>query len=320
MHITEGIITGVPAIATAAVSAGIVGLGAHRMSQFVRENPQNKPLLGMAGAFIFFISLIPIPAFTGTCSHPCGTPLAGILLGPGIGTALAALSLLLQAAFFSHGGFSTWGVNVLALGVAGAGCGWLAFTLAQRLRLPIWVSGALGGLFGDLATYAVSGAILAWAVAHGPEARYTFQQYLSLIYGAYLPTQGPIALGEMVLTGMALHFIYAQRPEVLESLRVVARRVLVSAATVLVLAMVFTCTRPAVAAPIGMDEAVNEHIAEDAGLPLRAPYLDTEQFGDVWNTLLLLAGGTVGFVLGRNWHLLFGHKAVPTPVPLTSKE
>jgi ABC-type Co2+ transport system permease subunit len=40
------------------------------------------PLIGVGGAIIFFISLIPIPPFTGTTSHPFGTPFVAILLGP----------------------------------------------------------------------------------------------------------------------------------------------------------------------------------------------------------------------------------------------
>ena len=56
----------------------------------------------------------------------------------------------------------------------------------------------------------------------------------------------------------------------------------------------------------GMDEAVNEHLAEAAGRPARDPYINTEAMGDVWNMLLLLAGGVCGFVVGRYWHILWG--------------
>ncbi len=334
MHIAEGIITGVPAIATTAVAAGLAGVGVRQMRAFVKEHPQQKPLLGMAGAFIFFMSLIPLPAFTGTCSHPCGTPLAGILLGPWIAITLSVLSLLLQAAFFAHGGFSTLGVNVLSLGVAGAGVGWLVFHLAKRCGLPIWLSGALAGLLGDVTTYAVSGLILALALVHGPKAHFSLVQYLLFIYGAYLPTQGPIALGEMFLTGFALHYIYQQRPEVLEALRVLTpRKVLLGATTVLGLLLVVALGMPAhaqtapakpaqvvrKASPIlGLDEAVNERVAADAGVPARAPYLNTESLGDVWNCILLFGGGIAGFILGRWWHLLFVRKekpTLPTPTP-----
>jgi hypothetical protein len=56
----------------------------------------------------------------------------------------------------------------------------------------------------------------------------------------------------------------------------------------------------------GMDEAVNERFAEAAGLPAREPYINTEAMGDLWNMLLLLAGGVCGFIIGRWWHLLWG--------------
>ena len=120
MHITEGIITGVPAAAYTAVGLTFMGWGARAMKKFAAKFPEKKALIGMGGALIFFVSLIPLPAFTGTCSHPCGTPLIAILLGPSITIALAGIALLLQAAFFAHGGFSTWGANVLTLGLIGS--------------------------------------------------------------------------------------------------------------------------------------------------------------------------------------------------------
>lgn len=339
MHIAEGIVTGVPAVVSAGVAVVLTGIGARKMTAFVKEHPRRKPLLGMAGAFIFFLSLIPIPAFTGTCSHPCGSPLAGILLGPWIGITLSGLSLLLQAAFFGHGGFSSWGVNLFALGVGGAFTGWLIFRLARRAGLPLWLAGGLGGLLGDVVTYLIAGAILAGISVTGDHPRYSFTGYLFTIYLAYLPTQGPIALGEMVLTGLSLHYIYQQRPEVLEALRVIApargKAMATTVATLLLLLLGLLFAVPAFAsspasagkrvvaqasAPqpksgiLGMDEAVNEKIAGDAGRPARPPYLNPEKWGDLWNTMLLLAGAICGFVLGRWWHLLFGRKDDPSMV------
>ena len=94
MHISEGIITGVPAAAYTAGGLALMGWGAWAMKKFVAKFPDKKALIGMGGALIFFVSLIPLPAFTGTCSHPCGTPLVAILLGPSIAIALAGIALL----------------------------------------------------------------------------------------------------------------------------------------------------------------------------------------------------------------------------------
>jgi cobalt/nickel transport system permease protein len=338
MHITEGIITGSKAVMYTGAGVVLVGSGVWRMKKFVKEHPDKKPMLGMGGALIFFISLIPIPAFTGTCSHPCGTPLVGILLGPLIGIALTGVSLLLQAAFFAHGGFGTWGANVVALGFFGCFFGWLAFRVARMLGLPIWAAGFAGGLIGDIMVYVASGLILGTTLAQAPNAQYTLTGYLIAIYSAYLPTQLPIAIGEMVVTGLALQYAYRQRPEVLQELKIIKAtpNSVPFSSTNLMLLIALTgllfhpghfanatsreqaATQSDMSANseqaekagefAGMDEAVNEKLAEAAGKPSRDPYINTEAMGDLWNLLLLSAGGVCGFIVGRWWHLLWGKR------------
>jgi cobalt/nickel transport system permease protein len=220
MHIAEGIIVGLPAILYTLIGLTLVGWGASHMNAFAEALPDKKPLFGMGAAIIFFISLVPIPAFTGTTSHPCGTPLVAILLGPWIAIALTGVSLLLQAAFFAHGGFGTWGANVIALGFFGCLLGWGSFHVARRLGAPIFVAGCAGGLIGDVAVYVASGAILGNALAHAPNAQYSFGTYLGVIFAAYAPTQVPIALAEMLVTGFALRHAFRQRPEVFFELKI----------------------------------------------------------------------------------------------------
>ncbi len=341
MHLAEGIITGVPAAVYTGAGVGLVAWGVRRMQRLIREYPEKKALFGMGCAIVFFMSLVPIPAFTGTCTHPCGTPLVAILFGPAVGTALAGMSLLLQAAFFAHGGFSTWGANVVALGFFGSVFGWGTFRLARRAGLPLWAAGGLGGLVGDGMVYASSGFILGAALSMAPSPQYGLTGYLIAIYSAYLPTQIPIGVAEMVVTGLALHYAYKQRPEVLEDLGVVSpalRRTAAGGSSTLGLFFlavciatgwslqpreasaaglipqegpksVFTVESNALPAPgvfSGMDEAVNERLAEEAGITVREPYLNFEELGDLWNALLLLAGGVCGFILGRFGYLLWG--------------
>ena len=325
MHISEGILTGPSFWATSVAGAAVMVWGVSDMKRFVKEQPERKPLLGMAGAFIFLVSLIPIPAYMGTCSHPCGTPLAGILLGPGIGAALAGLSLVLQALLFAHGGFATLGANILSLGLGGAAGGWLFFKLARKLGLPLLAAAGLGGLLGDILTYLISGSILGGHLAFfAPQPQYGFARYLAVIMAAYVPVQLPIALGEMAVTGIAVRSIGRQRPEVLEGLRVVSKATL---AMVLGLGMVVSLlslpseTQASSTVPVtdggnskagepaaytGMDEKVNEAMAQAAGAKPHDPYINLEDKGDVWNAMLLAGGGLAGFVIGRRWHLLFG--------------
>ncbi len=325
MHISEGILTGPSVIATSVGGAVVLIWGARSMATFVKEQPSRRALLGMAAAFIFLVSLIPIPAFTGTTSHPCGTPLAGILLGPGIGAALGCLALLLQASFFAHGGFSSLGANTISLGLLGAGTAWLAFAGGRKLGLPIWAAAGLGGLLGDLATYVGTGGLMATHLAFvAPDPQYGFVEYLGVIYAAYAPTQSVIAVGEMIVTGYAVHAIYRQRPEVLVSLGVIGKKAAAAAAILLILVATtapFASTalahsgagRAAAEASAAdgegfssMDVVVNEALAEEAGAPAAEPFINIEAMGDLWNTVIMGAGGICGFVIGRWWHLLFG--------------
>lgn len=325
MHISEGILTGPSFWATTVAGAAVMAWGVSDMKRFIKEQPERKPLLGMAGAFIFLVSLIPIPAYMGTCSHPCGTPLAGILLGPGIGAALSGLSLVLQALLFAHGGFATLGANILSLGLGGAAGGWLFFKLGRRVGLPLLAAAGLAGLLGDILTYLISGSILGGHLAFfAPQPQYSFAGYLAVIMAAYLPVQLPIAIGEMVVTGIAVRSIGRQRPEVLEALRVVSRTAPVIALLLGMTAGILSLSSDARAsatvttteecnlksgkpkAYTGMDQKVNEAIAEAAGARPHAPYINLEERGDVWNAMLLAGGGVAGFIIGRNWHLLFG--------------
>ena len=192
-------------------------------------------------------------------------------------------------------------------------------------------------MIGNIAVYTASGFILASTLVEAPSPQYPFIGYLAAIYTAYLPTQLPIAVGEMLVTGMALQYAYNQRPEVLEELGIVdavqgvGKNNLMSFLFILALA-VFFCGASSVEVPsaaasghvaseavdkeaqpetpkfAGMDEAVNEKLAEAAGRPPRSPYINTEEMGDLWNLLLLSAGGICGFIFGRYWHILWGVK------------
>lgn len=306
MHISEGILSGPSMAATLGAAALAVGWGATRIQVLVQDQPQRKPLLAMAGAFIFLLSLTPFPAGPGTTTHPCGTPLAAILLGPGPVIVLACLSMLLQALFFAHGGLTSLGANTLTLGVLGGLSGWLAYKAGRKAGLSLFVSAALAGFVGDVMTYVGAGGILAAHLAFfGQTPQHDFAGYLKFIYGAYLPFQTPLAIGEAILTGVAIRSIGRQRPEVLEGLGV-EKKGFAKLAGALLLAL---CLLPAAAPALtGMDEKINEAAAEAGGAPPRDPYINTEAMGDLWNTLLLLAGGAAGFVIGRNFDQLFGGK------------
>ena len=54
----------------------------------------------------------------------------------------------------------------------------------------------------------------------------------------------------------------------------------------------------------GVDEAVVEHYAEQAGRPAWTPFINTDQ-GDLLLFVFLLAGTIGGFVMGYYWRVVF---------------
>ena len=142
MHIAEGILPASWAAIWYVVAAIFVAIGIWIIRKRTREVRGLMPLLGISGALIFLISVFPVPVpISGTCSHPCGTPLGAILVGPFISTVLGALALLIQALFLAHGGISTWGANIVSMALVGSFVGFGAFVLFRRFNAPIFVAG-----------------------------------------------------------------------------------------------------------------------------------------------------------------------------------
>lgn len=217
MHIAEGILPAQWAAAWFAPAAAVVGKGLKDMGRRAKEIPVSKPFLGVLGAAVFIISLLPIPVpIAGTSSHPTGTPLAAILVGPFVSSVLAAVALFLQALLFAHGGLTTLGANIVSEGVVGSFVAYAVFLLGRKGRLSFFWTGVLAGFIGDLSVYLTTSLELALAL-HGhqpvPEAALT-------IFAAYLPTQLPLAILEGFFTGLALRFVAERRPDILSRLGV----------------------------------------------------------------------------------------------------
>jgi len=98
MHISEGLLPASWALLWFAVAIPFVAWGLRDLKRRSGELPYFKPLVGLVGAAVFLISCMPIPVPTaGTCSHPSGTGLAAILIGPGLTVVVASIALTLQA-------------------------------------------------------------------------------------------------------------------------------------------------------------------------------------------------------------------------------
>jgi cobalt/nickel transport system permease protein len=210
MHISEGILTPLWAGFWFAVAVPFVWLGLREVRRRSGASPHFKVLTGLVGAAVFVISCMPVPVpFTGTCSHPCGTGLAAVIVGPAVTTVIAAIALLLQALFLAHGGLTTLGANIVSMGVIGAYSGWLVFMAMRRAGLGMVAPAGAAGLVSDWATYATTSGELA-AALHGGTS---FAAMFSAIALAFLPTQLPLGALEAIVSGAAVKFLLARRPE-----------------------------------------------------------------------------------------------------------
>ncbi len=218
MHITEGILPASWAVLWWVVSALFVYLGVRQVERYKREVTGYLPLLALAGSAVFVFSCFPIPVpITGTCSHPAGTGMSAVLLGPFASILVAAVGLLLQALFMAHGGITTLGGNIFSMGIVGSFAGWFFFKTGRRFGLSLFAAGFAAGAAADLFTYLTTSVELGLAL-HGTQP---VMGVIGKIFLAFLPTQGPLAILEGLVTGGMIRYVYQHRPEILARMRMI---------------------------------------------------------------------------------------------------
>lgn len=227
MHLAEGILPLPWAALWTAVALPFVALALRLYRRRAQQDLFYRPLVAMVAAAVFLISCMPIPVPTaGTCSHPCGTGLGAILIGPWMTILVTLVALLLQALLLAHGGITTLGADVLSMGVAGAFVGYAAFRGCLRLGAAPWLAAFAAGLLSDWATYSVTALELASAL-HGARP---FSELFLAVGAAFIPTQVPLGILEGVLSAGAVSFLYRRRRDILERLEVLPARLFGGAA------------------------------------------------------------------------------------------
>lgn len=222
MHIQDGFLTGQWAATWFGTASVFVAKGIYDVKKQTEKILMFKPLLGLISAAVFFISLLPIPVpMTGTSSHPCGTPLAAILVGPFVSIVLSVVSLLLQALFFAHGGITTLGANVMSEGVIGSLVGYAIFRLGRKMGFSLGIAAGMAGFAGDLAVYCTTSLELALGMP-GVHNLTVAKAFLTFS-GLYMPTQLPLAILEGLVTGAMLTYIAKVRPDILYNLGILKK-------------------------------------------------------------------------------------------------
>ena len=220
MHIAEGILPFGWAMVWFAVAAPFVAIGLRRLNTLAKDDLSVKPLVGLMAAVVFIISCMPIPVpSAGTCSHPCGTGISAILVGPFVSVVITAVALLIQALFLAHGGLSTLGADIVSMGVVGSFAAWFVFRGMRGLGAGLAVAGFAAGLVADWATYLTTSVELAAGI-RGSEP---FWPLAGKIVVAFIPTQLPLGILEGAMTAGMVALLHRKRPDLLVKMRVIGK-------------------------------------------------------------------------------------------------
>ncbi len=217
MHIMEGFLPVKHAIGWSIAAAPFVGHGLHTINKRVKENPEQRMLLGVAAAFTFVLSALKLPSVTGSCSHPTGTGLGAILFGPAAMAPIGAVVLLFQAILLAHGGLTTLGANIFSMAIVGPFAAAVIFRLAKSARLPFGVSVFLAASLADLLTYITTSAQLAFAF---PDPIAGFAASFVKFAGVFAFTQLPLAIVEGLLTVMVMNALVRFNARELQEMKV----------------------------------------------------------------------------------------------------
>lgn len=211
MHISDGILEPQWLLIWWVIALAFIAIGVVQIRKRSKGSPQYLPTLALMGAAIFVISVwhIPVPV-TGSCSHPIGTPISAIIVGP-FPTVVVSVIALFFHSFVGHGGLTTIGANTISMGIVGTFTGFGTWIGLRKFGVGIFWAAGLAGFVGDVLTYVTTAGEL--AVSLHPEELFRYWAIFAL---GFIPTQLPLAIIEFVFTGLVVRYIAEVRPEMLK--------------------------------------------------------------------------------------------------------
>jgi len=181
MHIPDSMLHGSVCPITAVVST--VGIAAAAYCAVKSDKPSTTRF-AVITALIFAAQMMNFPIMNGTSGHLVGGVLAASLLGIPFGVLSIALVVTIQSLFFSDGGVTVLGANILNMAIIGAGVGgMLRSKLADKWQNP-------------------TGEILATAVA-----AWASVVIASFAVGVQLAIDGQIVFTQVISTMLATHIL-----------------------------------------------------------------------------------------------------------------
>ncbi len=196
MHIAEGYLPVSHAFAWTAASLPCA-LWSCRSLDLPGQSRPKRLLVAASAGFLFAMTAMKFPSVAGSSSHPTGIALGTVLLGVSAMPVLALIVLLFQALLMAHGGLTTLGANLFALGVAGPWAVRIVWGASQALRIPEAAGLAAASVAGSLATYAMTSLQLALAF---PDPASGLASSFVRFGAIFALAQTPVAVAEAFFT------------------------------------------------------------------------------------------------------------------------
>jgi cobalt/nickel transport system permease protein len=212
MHIPDGFLNVSTLTATAAISAGTIGVAVKVAARKIGE--KQVPLMGMLAAFIFAAQMLNFPVAGGTSGHLIGAALCAILIGPWAGVIIMSAVLIAQALIFQDGGLAALGANILNMGVLAVFAAYLIYRITTAI-------------FGDNRRSKLTGAAVAgWSSVMVASLAAAFELAASglspfeVVGPAMLGIHALIGIGEGLITVLVVSAVMASRADVLQLERI----------------------------------------------------------------------------------------------------
>ncbi|MCI0425799.1 MAG: energy-coupling factor ABC transporter permease [Actinobacteria bacterium] len=217
IHAPDGFLNTGTAVATAAISAGTLGVTLRQLRDVVAG--RTIPLAGVTAAFVFAAQMFNFPVAAGTTGHLIGAALAAILLGPHLGAIVVAVVVMVQAVFFADGGLTALGYNILNMAIVPAYGGYTVFALMRRVFGSGKGSVIAATVVASWLSVVLSASAFAIEWLFGATAPVTFPQVFAAMVGVHML----IGVGEAVISSVAVGAVVSTRPDIVHGVSEVDR-------------------------------------------------------------------------------------------------
>lgn len=209
MHIPDGFLSIGVSIIMWIIIILVVGYALRRVSSELDE--RKVPLMGVLAAAIFAGQMLNFTVAGGTSGHLMGAAIATIMLGPWAAIVVMTVVVGVQALIFQDGGLLVLGANIFNMGIVGVAVSYAVYqsfqSLARRQKWGIFVGGFVAAWL----------SIVIAALATALELAISGTSPANIAVPAMGAIHALIGIGEGLITLGALAFIYASRPDLLDS-------------------------------------------------------------------------------------------------------